>query len=110
MQPGGVPIVIGGHSKSAARRAGRYGNGFYPLGVTPARLATLLAVMRETAGVHGRDPAAIELTLLGSADLESADALAALGAGRMVVAVHDKDLAGLMRALESFRRNVMERS
>jgi len=110
VQPGGVPIVIGGHSKSAARRAGRYGNGFYPLGVTPERLATLLAVVSETALVHGRDPAAIELTLLGGADLESADALAEMGASRMVIAAHEKDLAGITRALESFRRNVMEKS
>ena len=26
----GVPIIVGGHSPAAARRAGRYGNGFFP--------------------------------------------------------------------------------
>ena len=29
-QPGGVPIMIGGHSEAAARRAGRHGDEFYP--------------------------------------------------------------------------------
>jgi alkanesulfonate monooxygenase SsuD/methylene tetrahydromethanopterin reductase-like flavin-dependent oxidoreductase (luciferase family) len=102
--------VVGGHSKAAARRAGRYGDGFYPLGVTPDRLAVLRKVMSESAVVHGRDPAAIELTLLGGADLASADALAELGAHRMIIAAHERDAASLRRVLEGFRKNVMERS
>jgi probable F420-dependent oxidoreductase len=110
VQPGGVPIVVGGHSKAAARRAGRYGNGFYPLGVEPERLATLRSVMSDTARVHGRDPNEIELTLLGQPDLESADALAETGAGRMIIAAHERDLGGLVRVLEGFRKNVMDRS
>ena len=31
--PGSVPIHVGGHSRAAARRAGRLGDGFQPLGV-----------------------------------------------------------------------------
>src|SRR5499427_9806501 len=31
VQQGGVPILVGGHSRAAARRAARYGDGFYPL-------------------------------------------------------------------------------
>ena len=30
VQPGGVPIVVGGHSAPAARRAARLGDGFFP--------------------------------------------------------------------------------
>ena len=30
VQPGGIPIMVGGHTAFAARRAGRYGNEFYP--------------------------------------------------------------------------------
>ncbi|WP_372506027.1 hypothetical protein [Actinomadura madurae] len=33
VQRGGIPIHVGGHTKAAARRAGRYGDGFQPLGV-----------------------------------------------------------------------------
>ena len=36
-----LPVHIGGHSKAAARRAGRFGDGFQPLGVTGAQLETL---------------------------------------------------------------------
>ena len=39
---GGVPILVGGHSPAAARRAGRLGDGFFPLGVFGAELDDLL--------------------------------------------------------------------
>ena len=37
-----LPVHIGGHSKAAARRAGRLGDGFQPLGVAGAQLEALL--------------------------------------------------------------------
>jgi len=35
-QPGGVPILVGGHSGAAARRAGRLGDGYFPIGLRHA--------------------------------------------------------------------------
>ena len=46
-QPGGVPLHVGGHTRAAARRAGRYGDGLQPLGVVGDELADLVALMRE---------------------------------------------------------------
>ena len=109
VQAGGVPIVVGGHSKAAARRAGRYGNGFYPLGVDADRLAGLLDVMRTEARACERDPEAIELTLLGAPALASAESLRALGAGRVVIAALEGDLGRLRQMLEAFRMDVIER-
>ena len=108
-QADGVPIVVGGHSKAAARRAGKYGNGFYPLGVSDEKLAELLAIMRESAIAAGRDPGAVELTLLGTPDAASAEKNARLGAGRTVIAARSGDLGELRRNLERFRRDVIER-
>ncbi len=65
VRPGGVPLHIGGHSEAAARRAGRLGDGFQPLGLAPEVLTTRLAQMREAAEAAGRDAAAIELSLSG---------------------------------------------
>jgi probable F420-dependent oxidoreductase len=109
LQAGGVPIIVGGHSKAAARRAGRYGNGFYPLGVDEKRLAQLLDVMRGEADANGRHPGGIELTLLGTPTLASAEQARKLGAGRMVIAALDGDLGRLGSMLETFRKDVIER-
>jgi probable F420-dependent oxidoreductase len=109
IQPGGVPIVVGGHSMAAARRAGRLGNGFFPLGVTAAKLAELRGAMTAEARRCGRDPAAIRLTCLGMPDRQSAEFCASVDADRMVIAARQRDLNELRRWLEEFRRNVMER-
>ncbi len=87
---GPVPITIGGHSTAAARRAGRLGDGFQPLGVSGAELTRLVDVMRTSAQQHGRDPDALELSLghsVSKIDRDRADKLAALGADRVVLAM-----------------------
>jgi probable F420-dependent oxidoreductase len=85
-----LPVHIGGHSKAAARRAGRFGDGFQPLGVTGAQLDDLLALMRDEAAALGRDPASIEVSLghsVTKVDSERAERLAAQGADRLVLAM-----------------------
>ena len=86
----GLPIHIGGHSVAAARRAGRRGDGFQPLGVAGAELARLLAVMRAEAERAGRDPGRIEVSLghaVTRIDAERAGKLRAQGADRVVLAM-----------------------
>ncbi len=85
-----LPVHIGGHSKAAARRAGRFGDGFQPLGVTGAHLDDLLALMCDVAAATGRNPADIEVSLGHSVtkiDGERAERLAAQGADRLVLAM-----------------------
>jgi probable F420-dependent oxidoreductase len=85
-----LPVHIGGHSKAAARRAGRFGDGLQPLGVTGAQLDALLALMRDEAAAAGRDPADIEVSLSHSVtkiDAERAERLVAQGAERLVLAM-----------------------
>ena len=87
---GSVPVHIGGHTETAARRAGRLGDGFFPATGSHEKLARLFAVVRDAAEAGGRDPAAIELTcggngVFGPGALEEAAALADLGIDRIVV-------------------------
>jgi probable F420-dependent oxidoreductase len=87
---GRVPIHIGGHSTAAARRAGRLGDGFQPLGVGGARLTELVGIMRDEAERAGRDPNALELSLghlVTKIDDDRAEKLAQLGADRIVLAM-----------------------
>ena len=58
-----VPILIGGSSDFAARRAGRLGDGWYPYVISPEAFAAGAELVRRTATETGRDPAAIELTI-----------------------------------------------
>jgi probable F420-dependent oxidoreductase len=81
---GSVPIIIGGHSPAAARRAGRLGDGFFPArGLSPE----LLQIVRDTAVENGRDPDAIEITASLPDDIEEIAQLAKLGVSRIVVPV-----------------------
>jgi probable F420-dependent oxidoreductase len=77
-----VPIIIGGHSESAARRAGRLGDGFFPAVRAPAQL---IAVARNAAKEAGRDPDRLEVTSTLPDDLAELDALRRLGVHRVLV-------------------------
>jgi probable F420-dependent oxidoreductase len=62
--PGGtIPVHVGGHTEAAARRAGRIGDGFFPLGVGPEELPPLIDLIRTGAEEAGRDPEAVEVTM-----------------------------------------------
>ena len=63
-----VPIIVGGHSEAAARRAGRLGDGFFPARGAPAQL---IAIARKAAEAAGRDPAKLEITASLPDDLAS---------------------------------------
>jgi alkanesulfonate monooxygenase SsuD/methylene tetrahydromethanopterin reductase-like flavin-dependent oxidoreductase (luciferase family) len=106
VQPGGVPIHIGGHSEAAARRAGRVGDGFQPLGLSPEDLAVRLDQVRASADEAGRDPDAIELSLSGYLPTTSEeDVLAAesAGADRLVVSTSiSPDLALVRDEMTAF--------
>ncbi|QSE89302.1 LLM class F420-dependent oxidoreductase [Rhodococcus pseudokoreensis] len=84
----GVPLFIGGHSPAAARRAGRLGDGFQPLGLAGDDLDRAVARMRAAAADAGRDPADVELVLgatLPRLDEAKLDRSRDLGAGRLVL-------------------------
>jgi probable F420-dependent oxidoreductase len=87
---GRVPIVVGGHSMAAARRAGLLGDGFFPGKGSPKELADLFDVARQTAEDAGRDPEALEFTagsrdLFGDDPVGAAQELASLGVSRVMV-------------------------
>jgi probable F420-dependent oxidoreductase len=102
-----IPIHIGGHSPAAARRAGRLGDGFLPLGGGPKDLARLRGILEESARDAGRDPSAIEITSVGVPDLEAAQAAVDAGVDRMIVASLEPDLESVKRAMGPFSESAI---
>lgn len=87
---GTVPILVGGHSEQAARRAGRLGDGFFPATGMQGPVEPLIALMRRAAAEAGRDPARIEITTgcpgaLGDDPVRAVEACRARGAQRVLV-------------------------
>jgi len=107
MQHGGVPIVVGGHSEAAARRAGRLGDLMFPFGADAPRLRELVDLMKSEARACSRDPDAIEITTVGLPTRESTRHLADLGVDRLIVAVTDCELAAIDAFMDRFSREVM---
>jgi probable F420-dependent oxidoreductase len=85
VQKPGVPIVVGGHTPLAARRAARYGDGFFPGVGTPEKLRPLLAELRDECTRLGRDAGAIELTAGTAPDLDAIRRLEDLGVSRVTL-------------------------
>lgn len=104
-----IPIVVGGHTKAAARRAGRLGDGFFPGRASAEELRPLLDEMRISARDAGRDADAIEVTAGGVLDADGVARFADLGVGRVVVPPLGFDLETLGRALGSFSGTVIQK-
>lgn len=56
-----VPIFVGGRSDAALRRAGRFGDGYTGIWLTPERFREAGQRIAEVAAAAGRDPAEVEL-------------------------------------------------
>jgi len=79
-----IPIVVGGDTVAAARRAGRLGDGYFP---ARAPKPELLAEMRRAAEAAGRDPSSIEITVAAPTEPAEIEALAKRGVARVAVPI-----------------------
>ena len=102
-QAGGVPILIGGHSRAALRRAVQRGNGWYGWAQTPEQTRDLLAQLGEIGSIVERpaELGELEITITPPARL-TADAVeqyAEAGVHRLV-SLMSRHEAGMLRAIE----------
>jgi alkanesulfonate monooxygenase SsuD/methylene tetrahydromethanopterin reductase-like flavin-dependent oxidoreductase (luciferase family) len=58
-----IPLVVGGRSEAAVRRAGRLGDGWLGIWVSPKRFATVVDQISATAAATDRDPDGFEHAL-----------------------------------------------
>lgn len=89
VQRTGPPIVVGGESPAALRRAATMGNGWYGFGLTLDETRHTIEALRRTVETHQR-PAElgvleISVTPVGTFDERSVAGYAALGVDRLIV-------------------------
>jgi probable F420-dependent oxidoreductase len=109
---GAVRIVVGGHTRAAAERAGRLGDGLFPAHGSPKELADLLDIARQTAAASGRDPGALELTTGAPGNLSQDPAavveeLASVGVSRIVVPAFTLMKPNATEAIGAFAERVL---
>ena len=118
-----IPVIIGGISRAAIRRAARLGDGWHPLGLSPEALEQSMATLRDEARACGRDaakiPVSIAMTLgastrgratLGRAPAEivkHARAYAELGVETLAISAGTSDPKEARSALEMLAREVL---
>jgi probable F420-dependent oxidoreductase len=111
VQAGGPPIIIGGSTEIAARRAGRLGDGFYPYVISPEDLAKRVETIHTTAREHGRDPDAIEITVWpgswkpgSTLDLDVVRRFTEVGAHRMTMSAQESGATEVSQIRDLVRR------
>lgn len=86
VQPGGIPIHVGGESRRALRRAAELGDGWLGMQHTPETAAEQVAALRRLAEAAGRDPGAVEVTVMGEvAGPDDVERFRDVGVDRLIV-------------------------
>lgn len=98
---GTIPVVVGGDSRAAARRAGRLGDGYFPGSASIEAITEQITLMRAAAVEAGRNPDDIEVIAGAGAPpgdklYARIEQLAALGVNQAIVPAFPPDvLAGV---------------
>ncbi|WP_308285665.1 LLM class F420-dependent oxidoreductase [Actinoplanes hulinensis] len=99
------PIVVGGHSAAAYRRAVRHGNGWYGWGLDPGETGQTLRVLGETARAERRpaDLGELEITITppGPPDLDTVRRYADVGVDRLIIELEGIDDDAVDGVIES---------
>ena len=108
LQPDGIPIIVGGHSPPALRRAGQRGDALLPAFSASQNRDIWPEMWAEVQrwGADAGRAGACELQGFG-ATLDDARFLVDLGATRMIYSTHDPDLASARDTLNRFADEVV---
>jgi probable F420-dependent oxidoreductase len=118
-----IPLLIGGNSRAAIRRAVRLGDGWHPFALSPEALRQGIGYLWEQAQDIGRDvaevPVSVSLPLgrptargdaLGTdpgAIVRKAQAFASIGVQTLVIPGHTGDMAEILPAMDMLAREVL---
>src|SRR6266508_4172862 len=107
------PIIIGGESPSAYRRAVQSGNGWYGWDLDVEQTARALAALRQSTSRYQRPPGLGELEITitppGSVDVETARRYADLGVHRLAIQPHTMDGSAMDELISSVAETLVGR-
>ncbi|MBT4162734.1 MAG: LLM class F420-dependent oxidoreductase [Gammaproteobacteria bacterium] len=86
---GSIPVIVGGDTDAAIRRAANLADGFFPGEGDAEKLGALLTRLRQAAEAADRDPASIEINAMFGAQMmdpvAGVEQLASIGVDRIMV-------------------------
>jgi probable F420-dependent oxidoreductase len=107
-----LPIIVGGSSPAALRRAGGLADGYHATRATPDEMARRIPVVRAAAEAAGRPAPALSVRLPVSSDLKAmlADvrAFAELGVEHLALVFSETEPSDLSAAIERFDGEVVK--
>jgi probable F420-dependent oxidoreductase len=110
VQPGGVPLVIGGVTPAAIRRTVRYGDGWYVIGKDLDEYRAHMRALADEGARQGRDLRELEITAYWNYAREGVESLSVyedLGVHRLLINVHALRERDVTVALERFANEVI---
>jgi probable F420-dependent oxidoreductase len=112
VQAGGPPIVVGGASRAALKRAVTRAQGWYGFALDPDATRPVLEQLRQLGGEQQRADhlgrLEISITPRGRLDAASIEAYAAMGVDRLIPMVPQDDERKLMTFVETFARQYLD--
>ena len=110
VQPGGVPLIIGGVSPAAIRRVVRYGNGWYVIGKDLHDYRAHMRALADECARQDRNQRDLEITAYWNYYREGRESLAVyeeLGVHRLLINVYALRERNITVALERFANEVI---
>jgi probable F420-dependent oxidoreductase len=105
---GRVPLVIGGVSKAAVRRAVLRGDGMHLLRSSIEEVRRVRQLIDSECAKIGRDPAEIELTMIAPASAAELREREDLGVTRVLLALWEGGLDDVKRQIDVYQATVMD--
>src|SRR5215472_3208850 len=102
-----IPIVIGGNSRSALRRAARFGDGWHGVRLAPEQVHEAVRRLHADVADANRDPAGFRVVMRTTVNPEDAgrelESYAAAGVDELIVEVPETSTERRLRVLASVR-------
>ena len=81
------PVFLGGNARNVFRRIVAYGDGWFPVRVSPEEVQAARATLDELAESAGRDPKSIQICVYGVSDRDTINRMEEAGADMAVVGI-----------------------